>query len=68
MLNCFNRYFERLFDLAGRPLSYRQVEEIVATALGDDFDFKKHHIVSAATDRGLTPSCRILEKLSRTVV
>ncbi|XP_058644238.1 uncharacterized protein LOC131547582 [Onychostoma macrolepis] len=34
-LNRVNRYFERLFDLAGQPLTYRQIEEIAANAQGD---------------------------------
>ncbi len=34
-LNRVNCYFERVFDLAGRPLSYRDAEEIAANAQGD---------------------------------
>lgn len=32
VLNRVNRYFERHFDLAGQPLSYREAEEIAASA------------------------------------
>ncbi|XP_016329674.1 uncharacterized protein LOC107678790 [Sinocyclocheilus anshuiensis] len=35
MLSRVNRYFERLFDLAGQPLSYREAEDIVASAQSD---------------------------------
>ncbi len=34
-LNRVNCYFERVFDLAGRPLSYQDAEEIAATSQGD---------------------------------
>ncbi len=35
MLSRVNLYFERLFDLAGQPLSYREAEEIVVSAQSD---------------------------------
>ncbi len=34
-LNRVNCYFERVFDLTGRPLTYRDAEEIAATSQGD---------------------------------
>ncbi len=34
-VNRVNRYFEKLFDLARRPLSYREFEEIAVNAQGD---------------------------------
>ncbi len=34
-LNRVNCYFERVLDLAGRPLSYRDAEEIAVSAQGD---------------------------------
>ncbi len=34
-LNPVNRYFERVFDLAGRPLSYREAEEIAVSTQCD---------------------------------
>ncbi len=34
-LNRVNRYFDRLFDLDGQPLTYRQAEEIAFNAQGD---------------------------------
>ncbi len=36
-LNRVNRYFERMFDLTGQPLSYRQVEEIAVNTQADVF-------------------------------
>ncbi len=34
-LNRVNCYFERLFDLSGQPLTYRQSEEIAVNTQGD---------------------------------
>ncbi len=36
-LNRVNRYFERVFDLAGQSLSYRHVKEIAVNAQADVF-------------------------------
>ncbi len=60
-LNHVNRYFERLFDLARRPLSYREVEEIAANAQDDVIEILRN-IFSDQQRR------RILEKLSQRVV
>ncbi len=45
ILNCVNRCFERVFDLAGQPLSYRQVEEIAVIAQGDVISILRNIIV-----------------------
>ncbi len=67
-LNRDNRCFERVFDLAGQPLSYRQVEEIAVNAQGDVISILRNIIASTATHRDLMSCHRILKKLLQTVV
>ncbi len=44
-LNRVNCYFERVFDLAGRPLTYRDAEELAATSQGDVISILKNIIL-----------------------